>query len=384
MVTYYISYGEPERPSFLRIFLILALGLLALAVLAGVAFGIYVLTTNDDGPRIPLPPSDTASSDAGAIDPVILADTLTSLFPENTNAYFLVDASKSIEAGGNLTVVQKALLEAVPYTSPNANLPKNSSAALVPFTDVPEPLSPPILLETPEGQSKWLTQMQNLKTSDRGAYIYDAVGAAHDALADLNDDKRSNTIILLTDGTDGGLQVVDPTKFALCPPGVADSDGAVCSPVTRTIAIDVDSLTKCPAHMGAAPGNVCHPVDIVSPGNNAVVYHEINPENSKSCPAALGGLTNVCNDIVTGYQPVDTSKVEPCPPGFAAPGSACIDFRSTLTPEQLAATLNTSPVPNLKVYIIGLGDKAAHASLELLAEAAPEGEYIPAWRLQQQ
>ncbi len=374
MTTYYISYGEPGSGFNWRIVLLILLGLLALSILAGIAYGIFTLVTGeDDGPGVAA--ADNAES-------IPLAGSVMPLYGDNTNTIFLVDTSKSIEDGGNLPAVREALLAvALPYLEDPGSAPRNSRAALVPFTEIPELPQPTSLdlEESPEAVRLWFSQVEDLATTDRAAYIYDAVAAAHQELHDLNDDSRDNAIVLLTDGGDGGFSVVYPSKLALCPPGVADEAGTVCSPVLQTIAIDINKLAPCPQNMAAAPGEVCNPVEIASAGENITAYHPIDPNELRVCPPELGGETNYCGDITVSYLPVNPAEVQACPAGFDhPPGSACIESNSEISRDELLAKLVNSDVA-VKVHTIGLGAAADHVSLKLLAEAT-DGQYIYAER----
>ncbi len=372
MTTYYISYGDPQGRSFWRPLLLILLIILALAVLAAIAYVIYELASGDDSP-------DTASA-AGAAVPLV--EALPPLYTDDTNATFLVDTSKSISEGGSLPAVKEALLAvALPYVPGNdGRAARDSRVALVPFTkltgSLPEltPLEPE---KAPEAATQWLSQVRDLKTTDRPAYIYDAVAAAHGQLVHLNDPDRDNVIVLLTDGADGGLGVVDPTRLAPCSVDIPTEPGEVCSPVLDKISVDPAKLVPCPPEVAASPGEVCNPVPVGVAGETIIAYEPVNPADLKPCPSQLGGPDNACYDVVIDYEKVDPARLKSCPPGFAEPGKACMDVQSDLTREGLIALLANSKVPNLKVHIIGLGASADRESLELLATAG-KGVYIPA------
>ena len=110
MVTYHISYGEPQRGFDYKKLLIVLGILLALIILAAIAYGVYWLVTNSDGIDVPAP-DFTASEEGPQGTP--LNEVLTTLHHENANTVFLVDVSRSIEDGGNLQVVKQALLDVV-------------------------------------------------------------------------------------------------------------------------------------------------------------------------------------------------------------------------------------------------------------------------------
>ena len=367
MVSYYISFGEPQSRFNWRTLLLILLGLLALLILAGIAYGIFLLVTGEDDTRLVAP--------ATASDAVPLAEALPPLFEDDTNTIFLVDNSQTIS--GSLPAVKQALLEVVlPYADPDAGTPaKNSLASLAFFTDVPEPFPELASLESLEMSTKWLNAVNNLQVIDRPAYIYDAVGAAHQELLFHGDDDRDNVIVLLTDGGDGGFLVVDPARAELCGAGTGSAPGEVCSPVFDTITIDPAGLVPCPADMAIRPGEVCDPVKVATVGETVTAYHPVNPNEVKPCPVELGGGSNFCVDIITGYQPFNPEAVEPCPSALEEPGKACVDSRSELSQDELLAILLSSDVNNLKVHTVGLGSEADHDILKLLARAT-DGQYI--------
>lgn len=367
MTTYYISYGDPESRFNWRIILFILLGLLALAILAGIAYGIFALVTGEDDSGIATP--------VDASDAVPLTGAVSSLFDDDTNTIFLVDNSKTIS--DNLPVVKEALLAvALPYADPNADQPaKNSMASLAIFTDVPEPFPKLASLEDTETQTEWLHEVDTLTTKDRPAYIYDAVGAAHDALASRRDTDRDNVIVLLTDGADGGFGIIDPARSEICGVGIDSEPGEVCSPVFETITVDIAGLVPCPADMAVRPGEVCDPVRVATVGETVTAYHPVHPNEVEPCPAELGGASNYCVDIVTGYQPFNPDVVQPCPAELDEPGKACVEFQSQRTQDELLAILLTSDVHKLTVHTIGLGDPTQHNVLKLLAEATG-GQYV--------
>ena len=363
MVTYHISYGPPERGFSWRPLLLILLILLALALIAGIAYAVYILATGEDSPA-PVVAETTP-----------IAEAITSLYDDNTNTIFLVDNSKTIS--GSLPAVKEALLAvALPYANPDAGRPaENSLAALALFTDVPDPFPDLVSLESLEASRRWLNDVNTLQTLDRPAYIYDAVGAAHDALLRHGDDERDNVIVLLTDGGDGGFGLVDPARAEICGPGIDSAPGEVCSPVFDTITIDPGGLVPCPADLPIRPGEVCDPVRVATTGETVTAYHPVHPDEVEPCPPELGGPSNLCVDIITGYQPFHSDEVEPCPAALDEPGKACVEFQSKLTKDELLAVLVSSDVHNLKVHTIGLGEQAEHNVLQVMSEATG-GEYI--------
>ncbi len=321
MVTYHISYGEPRR-GFDYKKLLAALGiLLALIILAAIAYGVYWLVTNTDGIDVP---DFTASEAAPAGTP--LNEVLASLYFDNTNTVFLVDVSRSIEDGGNLPVVKKALLDVVlPYVDPNSGTAaENSRAALMTFTDETDTLVEMAAFdESGEAVAAWLSEVNDMGTHDKPAYIHDAVKDAHGLLEELDDSTRSNAIVLLTDGSDGGFNVIDPASATVCPPELGAPAGQVCSRVS-------DSAT------------------------GAEAYVPFNPANLEECPSQLA----------------------------VAPGRACVDSPSVTTETELISLLGSEDkVSTLIVHTIGFGQEADQTLLKLLAKSGKhEGRYVYADR----
>ena len=359
MVVYYISYGEPQRQPLWQPLLLILLITLALAMAAAIAYGIYEL-----------------ASGSGSGEIVSLEDALINLHQNNANNIILADAGLSIREEGHLDAVKEALKAvALLYDKNEGGAPVNSLATLVPFTEISEPLPQLASLETPEASKRWLSRVDNLKPSDNPVYIYDAVAVAHEALKKRGDSENDNVIVLLTDGSDGGLLEVDPIRLAPCPLGIPVEPGEVCSPVFEQIHVDLNKLVPCPADVAAVAGEVCHPAPGSADGTG-ITYDRISSTDLEVCPPELGGANVLCYDVVIGYQPVDPYEVDTCPPGFGEePGNACVDVRSDIDRDELIVLLANSEVHKLEVYIIGLGPGADQISLMLLATAG-NGEYI--------
>ena len=258
MVTYHISYGEPRRGFDYRKLLVVLGILLALLILAAIAYGVYWLATNTEGIDVP----DFAVSEE-VPEGTPLNEVLASLYFDNTNTVFLVDVSRSISDGGDLPVVKKALLDVVlPYVNdgetPGA---ENSRAALMTFTDQSETLvEMGSFEESGEVVATWLTAVNEMGTQDKPAYIYDAMKDAHALLEERGDGSRLNVIVLLTDGSDGGFKVIDPVGATACPPELGVPANQVCSRVTGDddyVPFDPASLRPCPAQLDVAPGMAC-------------------------------------------------------------------------------------------------------------------------------
>ena len=319
MVTYHISYGEPRRGfDYKKLLAVLGI-LLALIILAAIAYGIYWLVTDESGIEIAVP-DFTASEEVPTGTP--LNEVLASLYFDNTNTVFLVDVSRSIEDGGNLPVVKKALLDVVlPYVDPNSGTAaENSRAALMTFTDESETLVEMAAFDESGGAvAAWLSAVNEMGTHDKPAYIHDAVKDAHGLLEELDDSTRSNAIVLLTDGSDGGFSVIDPASATVCPPEV-----------------------------GAAAGQVCSRVS--SEANGGEAYVPFNPASLEECPTQLG----------------------------VAPGRACVDSPSVTTEAELLMLLGSDDkVSALIVHTIGFGQEADQTLLKLLAKAGQyEGRYV--------
>ena len=201
----YISYDEPGRSAWRVALGILAI-LIALGIIVAVVGAVLWWVNNNQGGAVSAP---APASVAPPADAVSLQQAVTSLHEPDTNTIFLVDASQSIELGGDLDVVRQSLVDVVlPYVDPSAGVAaQNSRAALITFTQSTNAVVPLGVLTDPDNQRAWLANAGTLATVDEGAFIYDAVKEAHNMLAMVNDDTRSNVIVLLTDGADGGIEV---------------------------------------------------------------------------------------------------------------------------------------------------------------------------------
>ncbi len=320
MVTYHISYGEPRRGFDYRKLLIVLGILLALLILAAIAYGIYWLVANSDGIDVP---DFAASEEVPQGTP--LNEVLTSLYFDNTNTVFLVDMSKSISDGGNLPVVRDALLEVVlPYVGDEGGTAtENSRAALMTFTDDTKMLAEMgSFEESPEAVRQWVTAVNDINemaTQDKPAYIYDAMEDAHALLDELSDPSRLNVIVLLTDGSDGGFNVIDPASATVCPP-----------------------------ELGVPAGQVCSRLSVGETGEEA--YVPFDPATLQPCPAQLEG----------------------------AHDKACSESSSETSQTELLGLLGSEgKVSNLMVHTIGFGQEADQALLKLLAKAGKyEGRYV--------
>jgi hypothetical protein len=295
--------------------------LLALLVLAAIPYGIYWLVTNSDGIEAP---NFAASEETPAGTP--LNEVLASLYRDNTNTVFLVDMSRSIEDGGNLPVVRKALLGVVlPYVDEHSGpAVENSRAALMTFTDDTETLVDLASFEeSSPAAAAWLSAVNDMVTHDKPGYIYDAVKDAHGLLEELDDPTRLNSIVLLTDGSDGGFNVIDPASATVCPPEVGAPAGQVCSRMS-------DSRT----------------------GEDA--YVPFDPASPQSCPEQL--------DV--------------------AQGMVCSESSSVTSQTELLALLGSKgKVSNLILHTIGFGQEADQTLLKLLAKSGQyEGRYVYADR----
>ena len=291
--------------------------LLALVILAVIAYGVYWLVANSDGIEAP---DFAASEEAPAGTP--LNEVLASLYLDNANTVFLVDVSRSIEDGGNLPVVKEALLDVVlPYVDPNSGkATENSRAALMTFTDDTETLVEMASFDESGGAlASWLSAVNDMGTHDKPGYIYDAVKDAHELLEELDDPTRLNAIVLLTDGSDGGFNVIDPAGATACPPEVVAPAGQVCSRVSA---------------------------------------------------GAVGG---------EAYVPFDPARLQPCPAQLqVAHGMACSESSSATSETELLALLGTEgKVSSLMLHTIGFGQEADQTLLKLLAKAGQyDGRYV--------
>lgn len=317
MVSYHISYGEPRRGFDYRKLLAILGILLALLILAAIALGIYWWITNSDGIDVPVPDFGSAEEIPTGTP---LNEVLTSLYFDNTNTVFLVDVSRSIEDGGNLPVVKEALLDVVlPYVdAESGTAAENSRAALMTFTDDTETLvEMASFAESSAAVASWLGAVNDMGTHDKPGYIHDAVADAHGLLDELDDPSRSNTIVLLTDGSDGGFNIIDPASARVCPPEI-----------------------------GAAACQVC---SVSDPLSDTPTYAPFNPAELQPCPAQLN----------------------------VAAGRACVDSPSTTTQEELLGLLGSDKVSTLIVHTIGFGQEADQTLLKLLAKSGQyEGRYV--------
>ena len=317
MVTYHISYGEPRRGFDYRKLLVVLGILLALIILAVIAYGVYSLVANSEGIDAP----DVAAAEE-VPQGTPLHEALASLYFDNTNTVFLVDVSRSIEDGGNLPVVRKALLDvALPYVDGSGGTAtENSRAALMTFTSETDTLMEMgSFEESGKAVAAWLTAVNEMGTQDKPAYIYDAMKDAHALLAELGDPSRLNVIVLLTDGSDGGFNVIDPASATVCPP-----------------------------ELGVPAGQVCSRVSVGRTGDEA-------------------------------YVPFDPASLQPCPAQLqVATSMACSDSSSETSQTELLGLLGSEgKVPNLMVHTIGFGQEADQTLLKLLAKAGKhEGRYV--------
>ena len=202
----YIVYDEPPRSWWRLVLGVLCLAL-ALAVLGALMIGFLWVVNQDSGPRTATPPTRE--------DAVPLQVAVPSLYESGTNTIFLVDASQSISDTDNLDVVRESLLQVVlPYIDPDVGTQaENSRAALVTFTTDTKELIPLTTLGgDPAALRQWLENVRDLKTEDEGAFILDAINDAHKMLIAQNDSTRSNVIVLLTDGADGGILKSDGSR----------------------------------------------------------------------------------------------------------------------------------------------------------------------------
>ena len=215
----YILYDEPQR-SWWRLVLGVLFLLFALAIFAALVIGVLWVVNQDSGSSTITPPTaqDSIENPGAEVvapvpeDAVPLHEAVPSLYESNTNTIFLVDASQSISDTDSLDVVRESLLQVVfPYIDPSVGAQaENSRAALVTFTTDTVELIPLTALDGDlAAQTQWLQSVRDLETKNEGAFILDAVDDAHEMLITLNDSTRSNVIVLLTDGADGGISELD-------------------------------------------------------------------------------------------------------------------------------------------------------------------------------
>ena len=358
---YYVSYGKPPRPPLWRYLLLGLLLMLALALAAGIGYGIYELATGGGNP----------ASSEGA-DDFYLPDALAGLRERaiSGNTYFIPDS-------GNGATLERDVLS-IPHAFSTLPPPEGDSRQVLLVNDegLPDPVgSSPV--GDAEAAATWLEALQELAAYRNSPdYIYDKVAVVHENMVLFDDPDNDNTIILVTDGLDGGYAVFDTEAIGLCPPEVPAEPGDVCGPMLETVVADVDRLVPCPLKLGAPPEFVCYPKSVAGAADADSDYDPLHPESLMPCPPELGGAGAICYDSVVEYLPFSREAIDTCPPELgAAPGKACAELHSKTTEEELLAMIADSPVTNLRVHVIGLGDREDHEFLRLLA-AAGNGEYI--------
>ena len=361
---YYVSYGKPPRPPLWRYLLLGLLLMLAVALAAGIGYGIYELASGG-GSQAPV-------ANAPAAEPSTLATELSELHRGGETTYFMVDNGINALEFNSLGIPE-ALLALEPFKGDQQT---PSSVRLVPFTEATKDPSPfEFETDAAEAEQKWLIAVRELRLQDRPSYIYDVVATAHNKLVELGID-NGNVIILITDGLDGGYAISDVEAIGLCPDEVMAAPDDVCGPMLETFVADVDRLVPCPLELGAPPDFVCHPKSAAGAADADSDYDPLHPESLMPCPPELGGAGAICYDRVVDYLPFSRDAIVPCPPELGAPpGKACAELHSKTTEEELLAMIAGSTVPNLRVHVIGLGDREDHEFLRLLAVAG-NGEYI--------
>lgn len=358
--TYYISYEQPRRPPW-RLILLILLAIVALGLLAGIAYGIYALASADSPPeRKPAP----------------LGHVLMSYYrAENTFTAILADSTQSIAdaEGANLEYVQAELLSAL-----NSPAPVGTSAgqvALATFAQVErdEDTTRALRFHKPDEQTAQAhrSKVTAIRPENRPSFIYDTIATAYRNITQQNDQESDRAIVVMTDGDDGGYLVVDPAELAHCPPGIPAGPDEVCAPLTTTIPIAPAKLMACPLHFP-----VDHSDIVCMPDGDAADPYYYPVDTDEIVPCLDGGPADFCADIVVDYEPINPAKVRPCPPELedVPPGQACVDLRSELQLEDLLAMLATGNPP-VTVHTIGLGGSPDnHENLQLIAKATG-GDY---------
>ena len=356
--TYYISYEQPRRPPW-RLILLILLAIVALGLLAGIAYGIYALASADSPPERELAP---------------LRQVLMSYYrAEHTAATILVDSTQSIAdaEGANLEYVQAELLSALNNPVPDGQ--GASQVALATFAQV-ERQDPANVLKLHSLDEQTAQAHQSrvaaIRAENRPTFIYDIIAKAHRNITQQGNLEGDRAIVVVTDGDDGGYLVVDPLELTLCPSYIPNVDtDEVCSPLTITIPIDLTALTKCPPELLIAGGEMaCMPV------GDTTDYYPINPADVMPCPG--GAPDDLCAETIVDYEPINPRDVVPCPPELdgVSMEQACVDLRSELQLDDLLAMLATGNPP-VTVHTIGLGGSPDnHENLQLIAEATG-GDY---------
>ena len=358
--TYYISYEQPRRPPW-RLILLILLAIVALGLLAGIAYGIYALASADAPPeRKPAP----------------LGQVLMSYYrADNTFTAILADSTQSIAdaEGANLAYVQAELLSALDSPVPAGQ--STGRVALETFAQVEREKDPTKALQF-HALDKQTAQAHHSKVAairaeNRPTFIYDIIAKAHRNIAQQGNLEGDRAIVVVTDGDDGGYLVVDPTRLAPCPLDIPTGPDEVCTPLTITIPIDPEKLMRCPPHFSVAhDAAVCMPVSDTADA----YYPPVEPDEIMPC--LDDGPTDFCADIVVDYEPINPDKVALCPPELdgVSKDQACVDLRSDLQLEDLLAMLATGNPP-VTVHTIGLGGSPDnHENLQLIAKATG-GDY---------
>lgn len=357
--TYYISYEQPRRPPW-RLILLILLAIVALGLLAGIAYGIYALASADSPPER---------------EPAPLGRVLMGYYrAENTFTAILADSTQSIAdaEGANLEYVQAELLSAL-----NNPVPDGQSAgqvALATFAQVEREDEPAAALQfhalDKQTAQAHQSKVAAIRPENRPTFIYDIIAKAHQDITQRDVLESDRAIVVVTDGDDGGYLVVDPPELTLCPLEIPAGPDEVCAPLTITIPIDPTKLTECPPELPVAHSDiVCMPVS-----DAADAYYPV--ELDEIMPCLDGGPTDFCADIVVDYEPINPDDVDPCPPELdgVSMEQACVDLRSELQLEDLLAMLATGNPP-VTVHTIGLGGSPDnHENLQLIAEATG-GDY---------
>lgn len=153
---------------------------------------------------------DDTRDDAIPADPSANAVPFTAAIPAvyapGTNTVYVVDLSGSIGEAGHLEAIKLALSTlALPDSRARV---ENSRAALMVFGGdaAAETVIELSMLSEEMEQTHWLAQVDGLEaTTTGGSFIYDAVDSAYRKLGIIPDDGRTNVIVVLSDGIDGGV-----------------------------------------------------------------------------------------------------------------------------------------------------------------------------------
>ena len=211
MTSYYLSYGEPPMRRFpWRLLSAIAAILLLISAVIGIIW--FALSGSSDA-------ADAPSTE----EAVPFAQAVSAVYASDTNTIYLVDVSGSITEAEHLEDIKFALSSlGLPDRGPRV---ENSQAALMSFAGDSEPeiVIEPVMLDESEAQLDWLVRVDGLEAAlTGGSFIYDAMDSVRRDFPATAGDGRSNVIVLISDGIDGG------TATEQCRPALSSDNPEYC------------------------------------------------------------------------------------------------------------------------------------------------------------